>query len=140
MSFFEDLKFGNLYEKRFIKDLKLTDYELAPKKIFKDWDIKTNSATYEIKTDRYTNKTNNFCIEISCNNKPSGLTTTKSDYYGYYEITNEEPNLYLIPTKDIKELIKNNNFTKKRVGENYKSECFLIPKKYFLSYLYTNDI
>lgn len=40
----------------------------------------------EIKTDKYylKRKTNNMVFEVSCNGKPSGINSTKADYYIYY--------------------------------------------------------
>lgn len=61
---------------------------------FPDWDIKMTyendwkikEATYEVKSDRLSEQTWNFCIEYYNTKKgwPSGITTSKADYYVYY--------------------------------------------------------
>lgn len=137
--FQNDLKFGNFYENKLISDLKLENVTMAPSKKFYDWDIMANNITYEVKTDRYTSRTGNFCIEFRCNNNPSGISTSKADYYAYYVTPNlkgAKDELYLIPTNDLKQIIKNNNFQVRNLGDNKKSECYLIPKSFFSSYIY----
>jgi hypothetical protein len=55
------------------------DYDLMIKKGDK-------VISLEIKTDEYylKRKTNNMVFEVSCNGKPSGINSTKADYYIYY--------------------------------------------------------
>lgn len=40
-------------------------------------------VTIEVKNDRLTHKTGNCYFEFECAGKPSGLATTKSDWYWY---------------------------------------------------------
>jgi hypothetical protein len=135
MSFQEDLKFGNSYEQKLIKQLNLINYEVAPNKKFKDWDIKTETATYEVKTDRFTYKTGNFCIEYECFNKPSGISTTKATYYAYYVVKPTGENLYLIPVNELKQIIEKLKPFTKYVGDYKSSACYLINIKHFEKYL-----
>ena len=48
-----------------------------------EYDLMTaDSLTYEIKCDKASNKTGNFFLEfLGRNNAPSGISTTKADYY-----------------------------------------------------------
>lgn len=135
MSFWKCLKFGNIYEKKLVDHLKLENFELAPKKLFSDWDIKTEKASYEVKADRFTNKTGNFCIEYSSNNKPSGISITKATYYAYYVVKPDGEDLYIIPVNELKELINKVGFNSRFLGNNNLSKCYLIPKQYFEKYL-----
>jgi len=136
MNFQNCLKFGNIYEKKLIEFLKLENYELAPKRVFSDWDIKTHDGlTYEVKADRYTYKTDNFCLEYEGNKKPSGLSVTKAIYYAYYVVKPSGEDLYIIPVEDLKELINKNKFNTRYLGNNNLSKCYLIPTKYFEKYL-----
>ena len=135
MSFWKCLKFGNIYEKKLVEHLKLENVELAPKKLFSDWDIKTDKATYEVKADRFTHKTGNFCIEYESNKKPSGLSVTKATFYAYYVVKPSGEDLYIIPVQELKELIKENKFNTRYLGNNYLSRCYLIPSEYFKNYL-----
>ena len=135
MSFWKCLKFGNIYEKKLVEQLKLENVELAPKKLFSDWDIKTDKETYEVKADRFTYKTGNFCIEYESNKKPSGLSVTKATIYAYYVVKPSGEDLYIIPVLELKELIKENKFNTRYLGNNNLSKCHLIPEKYFEKYL-----
>lgn len=58
---------------------KNADYDLMIKKGDK-------IISLEVKTDEYylKRKTNNMVFEVSCNGKPSGINSTKADYYIYY--------------------------------------------------------
>lgn len=65
-----------------------------PRWRFSDWDIKmtyekdgvAKEATYEVKSDRLSEQTHNFCIEYYNTKQgwPSGIATSKADYYVYY--------------------------------------------------------
>jgi len=69
------------------------------------YDFKTDdNIKYEVKCDKSSNKTGNFYIELlTYNNKPSGISTTKSDYY----IITNTINYYMISTSILKLLCKN---------------------------------
>lgn len=60
---------------------------LAPPSNFPDWDIeatnpsKSNTLTFEVKNDELAEDTGNVGIEFECRGKPSGIVTTKSDYW-----------------------------------------------------------
>jgi len=72
----------------------LISLERAPKKGFPDWDIKITyekdgkikEASYEIKSDRKSEYSGNFCLEYYNIKKgwPSGICTSKADYYVYF--------------------------------------------------------
>lgn len=142
-SFQADLKFGEEFQLRFIDYLSLDEYddiEFAPKYKFSDYDIKIKKGAtevkYEIKTDRKTKFTGNFCIEYECYNKPSGISTTKSDYYGYFVVnTKTDVELYIIPVMYIKLLIESGKFKRFSGGDNYMSKFYLIPKAEFAQFL-----
>jgi hypothetical protein len=52
----------------------MTDIEIAPQdKLFEDWDIKTHHDTYEIKYDRWFEKTHNVLIETHSDLKEGSL-------------------------------------------------------------------
>lgn len=108
MVFTEDLKFGESYQKKLLNIIEYDTCEIAPPRRFSDWDVKINykneETLFEVKADKLTSKTNNICIEFNCNNKPSGIETTKSDFYAYFDVFNDI--LYMIPTKSIKRRIK----------------------------------
>jgi hypothetical protein len=139
-TFNKDLKFGQKYEKHALKYITYDKYEFAPNCKFKDYDIKcfnnNNIELYEVKTDRWTYKTNNICIEFNCNNKPSGIETTKANKYIYFSIKNNIiDEVYIIPVDIIKTTIKNNKPMIKNIGFKCRASCYLINKELFKKYL-----
>ena len=140
MNFVEDLKFCKKYE---IELLKYLDYDAYKTKdgLFKEYDLKiyknNKAIRYEVKSDRLTYKTNNIAIEYECSKKDSGITTTNSDYYAYFIIKpNDNYDLYIIPTIEIKTLIKLKQY--KRVtngGDNYKSKMYLFNITIFKNFI-----
>jgi hypothetical protein len=75
-----------------------SDYDLMIKK-------GERIISLEIKTDEYylKRKTNNMVFEVSYNNKPSGINSTKADYYIYYFPA--EKLFYMASIKTIREII-----------------------------------
>ena len=69
MKFQSDLKFGQIYEKEFIKIMGFQTYKHETNKAIKEYDIivKHNGSEtkYEIKADRLSYKTGNVYIEIA---------------------------------------------------------------------------
>jgi hypothetical protein len=139
MTFKEDLNFGEKYQKELIKVLKPKNYEIS-KGLFKDYDIIINDTItiyYEVKADRIAYKTNNICIEYRCNNKNSGLSTTKADYYAYFIINpNEDYELYIIPVVDLVQMVKEKKYKKNmNGGDGKKSSFYIFSKELFKEYI-----
>jgi len=133
--FFKDLDFGKKYEKELLKIIPHDSFNTV-EGLFKDYDIElikdNNKTLYEVKSDRWTQKTNNVCIEFECSNKPSGISTTKSDYYAYFIIINDGYDLIVIKTETIKKLIKEKKYNKiKMGGDNNNSIFYLFDKNIF---------
>ena len=139
MNFKNDLKFGKKYEMELLKYLDYNIYETKDG-LFKEYDLKINinqkSITYEVKADRLTYITNNIAIEYECSKKDSGISTTKSDFYAYFIIKpNDNYDLYIIPTEDIKTFIKENKFIRiVNGGDNYNSKMYLFNVNIFKKY------
>ena len=143
MNFRNDLKFGQIYEREFIKVMGLKSYEIdhETNKAIKEYDIIVRQngieTKYEIKADRLSSKTGNVCIEIAYKGQPSGITTTASDYWGYFVIKSEGYDLYLIPTDELKQMIfsKPNQYKSIRGGDNKNSDLILISLKELDKYI-----
>lgn len=143
MTFQKDLIFGKKYENIFAK---LTKEKYIQSEGYVHWDIMINNLKYEIKTDKLINKTKNFCIEFSCNNKLSGISISDADYWVFIEIIDYNEllgdnydykyNMYVIPKKDLINIIENPKIIKKiKTGtENNKNKFYLINKTYFMDY------
>lgn len=116
MNFYEkfktDLVGGELGERVFASYLQQTKgFDIISFNNDYKYDIKTEylckEITFEVKTDRYEFlkgvQTNNMFIEVSCNNKPSGISKTEADIFVYFLPDYEEA--YLISVKKLKELL-----------------------------------
>ena len=139
MPFVGDLALGNKYEQEFITLTKPSQYKIIKGK-FKEYDIEVEeegkTVYYEVKSDRWTHKTNNLCIEFMCNNVDSGITTTKADYYIYFEIMPTGYKMYKIPVSVLKEAIGAKKYHKTmNGGDGYRSKFYLFHKMHFESYL-----
>lgn len=137
MPFNSDLLLGKQYELMlldYIDKDEYTDVELAPNKRFVEWDVKVTrgglEAKYEVKCDRLTAKTGNFCIEYECSGHPSGINTTEANYYAYFVLHGTSHDLYLIPVERIRAVISS-GCKKMNGGDGYRSRFYLIPKAVF---------
>lgn len=105
--FKDDLKEAHKYEKlvaNFFTDNGYNILEYCENKYY-DLLIEKNNKTYkvEVKCDHQT-KTGNIIFEYFAFNKPSGISTSKSDYWVYvFPLLNQ---IWFMKTKKIKELIK----------------------------------
>lgn len=95
-NFHKDLKVGKNTEKELTvllwSEMVFPFYGVANVEImsgaFKDYDVvlTTNGGmqvTFEVKTDLYARKSGNVAFETACRGSPSGLETTKADYWVY---------------------------------------------------------
>jgi hypothetical protein len=105
MCFKKDLEFGQTYQelaKKYIGDEVVID---SPVGLFKDYDFKTNVASYEVKSDRLAYKygCQSMFIEFECNGKESGIASTKADYWFYFMVKPEGFVLYKLPVDILKD-------------------------------------
>ena len=77
-----------------------------------DYDLKMETPsgeviTIEIKEDFLCKETGNIAVEYHCRQKPSGIATSRADFYLYRaHEPNGEKNLYVIETSSLKEMIE----------------------------------
>lgn len=137
MTFKSDLEFGEEYQVKYVNYKGLKNYIIKKGK-FKPYDIRDleTNIKYEVKTDRYTHKTGNMCIEFMCNNQPSGITSTEAEWYAYWIYRPDgKDELYEIPVADIKEMIKQKKyFREQNGGDGFRSKFYLIKKEHFEKY------
>lgn len=86
---------------------------------------------FEVKTDRYEyfkqENTYNMFIEITYNQKPSGILTSKADYFVYYYPDLEK--FYIIPMEELRMLcIKENIKLTSMSGDGGKTEGYLVHR------------
>ena len=125
--FVKDLETGKVYEKKALKLIQ----KKYPKAFIQDgyfleWDIYIPELDMgvEVKSDAQYQKTGNFYVEYECNDKPSGIATTKAKYYYIYL-----DKLYILKTEDLKDKCRKYLNTKKdkKGGDNMASKGITIP-------------
>jgi len=125
--FVKDLETGKVYEKKAL-ELIQKDYPKAyiQDGYFLEWDIYIPELDMgvEVKSDAQYKKTGNFYVEYECNDKPSGIATTKAKYYYIYL-----DKLYILETEDLKDKCRKYLNTKKdkKGGDNMASKGIIIP-------------
>ena len=131
----EDLKFGVEQEKRVI-DLLSTKNSVVEHMTgfaFPDFDFSIDNVTYEQKTDRKTIEYGNACFEIADRGKPSGLTTTRADYWVHWAYGMGQ--MAIVPTEDMRKIVYLKHHRTVNCGDQNKAVCLLvrwkdIPSKY----------
>ena len=139
MTFVKDLEFGNNYE---IISLEYIDRGEIMKGNFKPYDIIDRiGLKYEVKADKLAYKYGNICIEYQCSNKPSGITTTESDYYMYFIVNPDSSyQLYKIPTNVIRRYILEKKYKREtKGGDGWRARMYLFDKNVFCDYIINND-
>ena len=125
--FEKDLETGKVYEKKALELIQ----KKYPKAFIQDgyfleWDIYIPELDMgvEVKSDAQYKKTGNFYVEYECNDKPSGIATTKAKYYYIYL-----DKLYILKTEDLKDKCRKYLNTKKdkKGGDNMASKGITIP-------------
>jgi hypothetical protein len=135
--FFKCLENSKKYE---IETLKYLEYDYYNFNNNYEYDIKIIKngliTTYEVKSEKLAFKTGNFCIEYFCRGKPSGISTTKADYYFIYVIENEyKYKVFKIPVMKIKDYIMTRKYIRNIIGGDDKaSKMFLFPISLFNEY------
>jgi hypothetical protein len=133
--FKSDLEFGVSGEKEMIDIICKNNPEsvviLPPNGRFKGWDFEIDEVKYEVKTDRMSHKTGNLVVEVECNNKPSGLSTTDANYWIFN--LDKMDKYVVIKTEQLKELIVDT----KKINGGYRKKSVLhvlpienIPEQY----------
>ena len=97
---------------------------------FKPYDIVAPNLkkTFEVKFDIGSKKTSNFFLEYECNGEPSGLASTKADYW---VICDEKGNNFINTTK-LKDIAKSNGYKWEGTPHGGASnvKALLVRKKY----------
>jgi hypothetical protein len=143
--FQSDLLFGQRYERILMNHIPYRSFVIE-NGYFPDYDVKVykkngSKSTYEVKADRQINIYSNICIEYMCNNKPSGISTSKAKYWAIFEPKGENYILYKIPSKIIRKYIEEQKYFKNVIGgDNKASKLYLFKKDLFKDYIIYNDI
>ena len=102
------------------------------------YDIKTNKGKYEIKTDSNYIKYNSIFCEFMSNNKPSGIETTKADFFIFVcpnNIKYEVNYIYIFEISILKNLIekyKSKLLIKNAPCRDYKNNIYSLNMGYII--------
>ena len=128
-SFYEDLKDGKetennvlaIIKKKYPKSYIIEGY-------FKDYDIYVpeKNMGIEVKKDVKSQETGNLVIEVEFNGKPSALSTTKADYWVFYDGDNY---IWITPTM-LKDLTESCGHAVEFIGkgDTKPKKAYLMPK------------
>lgn len=129
MNFRENLAFGTKYQeiaKRYIPE----DETLVEdaEGLEKEYDFKTDKFIYEVKSDRmgYAYGCQTMFIEYECNGKPSGISSTKSDYYFYFFHKSDGYIAYEIPIENLKKACMGCREILK-AGDGGRVKAYIVP-------------
>lgn len=91
------------------------------------------TKTFEIKADKMVQWTGNVGIEFFNRGKKSGISVSQADYYVYHltEAKNKK-SIYIIPTQELKSLIKKNQYDRiVNAGDGKLAKCYLFNLRTF---------
>ncbi len=134
-NFYESLESGKETENAVLSLIK----EKYPKSYiidgyFKDYDIYVpeKDMGIEVKKDVKSQETGNLVVEIEFGGKPSALSTTKADYWVFYD---GESYIWITPNK-LKAVVTNlgtiSKFTGK--GDTKSKKAYLMPKNIIIKF------
>ena len=138
MCFYDDLAFGQKWEKEALKLLNYDTYT-QPSGCFKPYDIelitKGKKTFIEVKSDRLASKTNNIAIGFCCSGKPSGISTTKADYWVYFIVDSDGHIAYKLPVRAIKKFLRDaTDYKIIKGGDGKRSQMAIINRSQFAKY------
>lgn len=135
-TFDRDLGRGKQIEQMFLELLhQLYPLAYIVEGYFKDYDIYIPEIkkSVEVKSDEKSKHTGNIVVEVEFNNKPSALSTTKADYWVWYDGIN----FTIITPQEIKRCIKETNQSLRSFiakGDDKEKKAYLIKKELLWQY------
>jgi hypothetical protein len=98
--------------------------------------LQDNGDKIEVKTDYVWQHTGNIYVEYECfyiragQDKPSGLSVSKSDYYAFVlPWSNREPIIKIIPTELLKKVVKEKGKERECLNTKNPSKGYIIKLK-----------
>lgn len=139
-TFNSDLAFGQRFEHELLDWLPNHENAHFPEAgLHSGFDLTIDGLTYEVKSDRRANKTGNLCIEHRNGVCASGINVTTADYWALFVIVNNEADrLYIIPTNELKQMIRKYKPRSVFGGDYKKSQMYLMPENLFSQYRVTH--
>lgn len=147
-SFQSCLSFGKKYEDELLNHIDYVSYTKS-EGMCKECDLTivnlfAETVKFESKACRRAFETGNIIIEFESRLSRSGIDATDSDYFAYFVIIKDSPNmekciykLFLIPTPRIRQLIKEQRYTRiVKCGDYNANKGYLFPLSAVQEYLW----
>ncbi len=135
MAWKTDLELGQSYEDEAIRLLGGSGRTIkkAPKdKAFSDWDFCLDDESFEVKADRLAHRTGNLVIEHTCNGRPSGIRSTKAEWWCYFVLNPSGGyRYYKIPSSVIRKACVG---AREWHTDNGRTKFYLVPVSQFSDY------
>jgi len=135
-TFYKDLSRGEAIEQDLLSKIQVK-YPNAYKVegYFKDYDLYVPeiSKSIEVKYDEKSKHTGNIVVEVEFNNKPSALSTTKADYWVWWD----GYSYTWFFTNEIKKCVEETNqrlYTFIGKGDTKEKKAYLIKKEILFNY------
>lgn len=129
----EDLALGKKFELVYFENELIEEQQIYQSEgLCKGWDLETFAGTrYEVKACRRWRSTGNMLVEFACNKKDSGISTTSSDYWAFYQlgINDQWIKVITVPTSVIKDIIRTKKYHSYFYGAEYKKSDFFLFKE-----------
>lgn len=92
-----------------------------------------SNISFEMKSDSMAKNTGNIAIEFHCRGKPSGISTSKADYYVYQIERGKVSDYYLIGVLELKRIIAEKLYFRKVSGgdKGSNTRMYLFKLKVF---------
>lgn len=133
MTWIEDLALGKKYELVFFENELLSENEIWQSEgLVKGWDLQTyGGVMYEVKACRRWRSTGNILVEFACTGKDSGISTTTSDVWAFYQLGLKDDwiKVLQIPTWALKEMIRDKIYHNLIYGAHMKMSDFFLFKE-----------
>lgn len=115
-------------------------YEIKETNLYPEYSIEffngDNKSVYEVRADKYSYKTNNIVIDYEHSGYPSGILTSKAQYYAYFVSKPfKDYDLYIIPTDKIKQEVDNKTYKMALDGnDNDQTKMYIFNKDIYSEY------
>jgi hypothetical protein len=140
---------GKKYEQLSTRIFQNNRFEIA-EGYFPDWDVKLINndddnpeveveVTLECKSDTFAARTNQLAIEFEYDGRPSGIQTTKADFWVHYIVGTN--NYYLIPVDYLRQMIQDGKWNNRvRGGDGRRSFLYIIDAELFSRFKDSYDL
>ena len=128
---------GKKYERITTQIFENTRFEIM-EGYFPDYDVALyndgqETVYFECKSDSFAVRTNALAIEFEYDGRPSGIQTTKADFWIHY--LQGSNRYYLIPTEYLRQVLSDGKWSNTvRGGDGRRSRLYIVEAKHFEQY------